>query len=175
MDLPLKRDWHAVSAEDAAAALEASLAAGLSEAEARRRYERFGANRLTPPAARSALARLASQFNNLFIYLLLAAGAVTAGLGEWLDSAVIFGVVNTFLRPVLRILTLPITIMTLGIFLIVINALMLMLTGAISSELDLGLTVADFFAAFLGAIVVSLVGFVLSMVVGTTRIAGRVV
>ncbi|HVL36376.1 MAG TPA: cation-transporting P-type ATPase [Burkholderiales bacterium] len=93
MDLPLKRDWHAVSAEDAAAALEASLAAGLSEAEARRRYERFGANRLTPPAARSALARLASQFNNLFIYLLLAAGAVTAGLGEWLDSAVIFGVV----------------------------------------------------------------------------------
>jgi putative membrane protein len=98
--------------------------------------------------------------------------------GAWwkfLLVAFIFGLVNTFLRPVLRILTLPITIMTLGIFLIVINALMLMLTGAISSELDLGLTVADFFAAFLGAIVVSLVGFVLSMVVGTTRIAGRVV
>ena len=98
--------------------------------------------------------------------------------GAWwkfLLVAFIFGLVNTFLRPVLRILTLPITIMTLGIFLIVINALMLMLTGAISSELDLGLTVADFFAAFLGAIVVSLVGFVLSIVVGTTRIAGRVV
>lgn len=98
--------------------------------------------------------------------------------GAWwkfLLVAFIFGLVNTFLRPVLRILTLPITIMTLGLFLIVINALMLMLTGAISSELDLGLTVADFLAAFLGAIVVSLVGFVLSMVVGTTRIAGRVV
>lgn len=98
--------------------------------------------------------------------------------GAWwkfLLVAFIFGLVNTFLRPVLRILTLPITIMTLGLFLIVINALMLMLTGAISSELDLGLTVADFLAAFLGAIVVSLVGFVLSMVIGTTRIAGRVV
>ena len=98
--------------------------------------------------------------------------------GAWwkfLLVAFIFGLVNTFLRPVLRILTLPITIMTLGIFLIVINALMLMLTGAISSELDLGLTVADFFAAFLGAIVVSLVGFVLSMVIGTTRFAGRIV
>lgn len=98
--------------------------------------------------------------------------------GAWwkfLLLAFIFGLVNTFLRPVLRILTLPITIMTLGLFLIVINALMLMLTAAISSELDLGLTVADFLAAFLGAIVVSLVGFVLSMVIGTTRMAGRVV
>lgn len=98
--------------------------------------------------------------------------------GAWwkfLLVAFIFGLVNTFLRPVLRILTLPITIMTLGLFLVVINALMLMLTGAISSELDLGLTVADFLAAFLGAIVISLVGAVLSMVVGTSRIAGRVV
>ena len=98
--------------------------------------------------------------------------------GAWwkfLLVAFIFGMVNTFLRPVLRILTLPITIMTLGLFLVVINALMLMLTGAISSELDLGLTVGDFLAALLGAIVVSLVGFVLSMVVGTTRVAGRIV
>jgi putative membrane protein len=72
-------------------------------------------------------------------------------------------------RPVLRILTLPITLMTLGIFLLVINALMLLLTGAISSELDLGLVVGDFLAALLGAVVISVVGFALSMVVGTTR------
>lgn len=88
---------------------------------------------------------------------------------KFLLVAFIFGLVNTFVRPVLRILTLPITLMTLGIFLIIINALMLLLTGAISAELDLGLTVADFIAALLGAIVISVVGFVLSLVVGTTR------
>ncbi len=92
--------------------------------------------------------------------------------GEWwklLIVAFIFGLVNTFLRPVLRILTLPISIMTLGLFLIVINALMLLLTGAISTELDLGFRVADFVAALLGSIVISLVGFVLSLVIGTGR------
>ena len=97
--------------------------------------------------------------------------------GAWLKFlliAFIFGLVNTIIRPVLRILTLPITLMTLGIFLIVINALMLFLTQAISAELDLGLVVRDFLAAFLGAIVISIVGFVLSMVVGTGRMAGKV-
>jgi putative membrane protein len=77
--------------------------------------------------------------------------------------------VNTFVRPILQIFTLPITFMTLGLFLIVINALMLLLTGAISTELDLGFVVPDFLAALLGAIVISLVGFVLSMVIGTAR------
>lgn len=90
---------------------------------------------------------------------------------KFLLVAFIFGLVNTFVRPILQILTFPITIVTLGLFLVVINALMLMLTGAISAELSLGLTVADFLAALLGAIVVSLVGLVLSMVVGAGRLA----
>ena len=97
--------------------------------------------------------------------------------GAWLKFllvALIFGLVNTFLKPILRILTLPITIMTMGLFLVILNALLLMLTGAISNELSLGLTVGDFFAALLGAIVISIVGFVLSMVIGTGRMAGRV-
>ena len=85
--------------------------------------------------------------------------------------AFIFGLVNSFVRPILQILTFPITIVTLGLFLIVINALMLMLTGAISDELRLGLTVADFFAALLGAIVISLVGLVLSVIVGAGKLA----
>lgn len=96
--------------------------------------------------------------------------------GAWLKFllvAVIFGLVNTFLRPVLRILTLPITILTVGLFLLVLNALLLMLTGAISAELGLGLTVGDFLAALLGSIVVSIVGMLLSAVIGTTRMAGR--
>jgi len=90
---------------------------------------------------------------------------------KFLLVAFIFGLVNTFVRPILQIFTFPITIMTLGLFLIVINALMLMLTGAISGELGLGLTVAGFVDALLGAIVISLVGMALSMILGAGRLA----
>jgi putative membrane protein len=83
--------------------------------------------------------------------------------------AVIFSLVNTFVRPILRILTLPITFLTLGLFLIVINALMLLLTSFVSAELDLGFVVADFFAALLGSIVIALVGLALSLVIGAGR------
>lgn len=92
--------------------------------------------------------------------------------GAWwrfLLVAFIFGLVNTLVRPILQLLTLPITLMTLGLFLLVINALMLVLTGAISSELGLGLTVGNFFAALLGAIVISVVGFALASVVRAGR------
>ena len=93
----------------------------------------------------------------------------TGEMWKLLVVALIFGLVNTFIRPILRIVTLPISIMTLGLFLFVINALMLLLTSAISAELDLGFNVADFLAALLGSIVISLVGLALSMVIGTAR------
>jgi putative membrane protein len=100
---------------------------------------------------------------------------VFAGDGWWkfLVVAVIFSVVNTYLRPILRILTLPISVLTLGLFLIVINALMLLLTGAVSAELNLGLSVPDFWAAILAAIVISIVSLLLSLFVGTSRLAGK--
>ena len=88
---------------------------------------------------------------------------------KFLIVAFIFALVNTFVRPILQLFTLPITLMTLGLFLLVINALMLLLTGAIADQLDLGLVVDGFFAALLGAIVVSIVGFGLSMAIGATR------
>jgi putative membrane protein len=115
----------------------------------------------------------------LYIAVLLVPGidfdfGAPDGWWKFLIVALIFGMVNTFLKPVLRILTLPITIMTLGLFLLVLNALLLLLLSAISGELNLGLVVADFLAALLGAIIISVVGFVLSMVVGTGRVAGRV-
>ncbi|MEO8247004.1 MAG: phage holin family protein [Chloroflexota bacterium] len=94
--------------------------------------------------------------------------------GEWwklLIVALAFSLVNTYIKPILRILTLPISLMTMGLFLLVINAIMLLLVSAISNELALGFTVADFGAAFLGAIVVALVGLLLSVVVGATRLA----
>ena len=96
--------------------------------------------------------------------------------GEWWKLALVaiaFGLVNTYIRPILRMVTLPITVLTLGIFLLVINALMLLLVGAISDQLHLGFAVRDFGAAFLGAIVVALVGFVLAMTLAPARLAGR--
>jgi putative membrane protein len=94
-------------------------------------------------------------------------------VGEWwklLLVAIAFSLLNTYLRPILRILTFPITIVTMGIFLLVINAAMLLITSAISDQLDLGFNVADFGAAFLGAIVVAIVGWILSMFVGVGRL-----
>jgi Predicted membrane protein len=120
------------------------------------------------------------------IQILINAGALYAAdflidgisfVGEWwkfLLVALAFSLLNTYLRPILRILTLPITLVTMGIFLLIINAAMLMLTSAISEQLQLGFSVADFGAAFLGAIVVSIVGWILSMVVGAGRMGGKV-
>jgi putative membrane protein len=98
--------------------------------------------------------------------------------GEWwkfLLVAVIFSLINSYIRPILRILTFPITIVTMGLFLLVINALLLMLVGAISDQLALGFTVADFWAALLGSIIISIVGWILSMVIGASRMPGRLV
>jgi magnesium-transporting ATPase (P-type) len=86
-------DWHALPAQDALRKLDADPEKGLSEDEIARRREKYGENRLTPGAQRTGLQRFFSQFNNLFIVLLLVAGVITALLGEWLDSAVIIGVV----------------------------------------------------------------------------------
>ena len=88
---------------------------------------------------------------------------------RFLIVAFIFGIVNTLVKPLLQLLTLPITVVTLGLFLVVVNALMLLLTDAISDQLDLGLLVGDFLAALLGAIVISIVSLILSMVVGAVR------
>ena len=98
--------------------------------------------------------------------------------GEWwelLIVALIFALVNTFLRPVLRIVTLPITIITLGLFLLVINALLLLLTGMVAVDLGLGFVVDGFLPAVLGAIIISLVSLAITMVLRTARIGRRVI
>ena len=80
--------------------------------------------------------------------------------------ALIFGAVNTIVKPILMILTFPFLIITLGLFLLVLNAVMLWLTGAISDAANLGFHVSSFTAAFVGGLVVSIVSFVLSLMVG---------
>jgi putative membrane protein len=90
--------------------------------------------------------------------------------GDWrllLAVALVFGVLNAAVRPILMLLTLPLFILTLGLFTFVLNAVMLWLTGSISDTLGLGFHVAGFGAAFLGALVVTVVSFVLSLFVAS--------
>ncbi len=85
--------------------------------------------------------------------------------GAWwgiLVVSVIFGLVNTFIRPFVKILALPLILISLGLFSFVINALMLLLTSLLSAEFSLGFHVTGFKAAFWGALVISLVSMVLS-------------
>ncbi len=84
---------HARTAGEVARDLETDIIAGLSSDEAVRRLERHGPNALTPHRKRSPLVRLALQFHQPLIYILLAAGATTAALGDVVDASVIFGVV----------------------------------------------------------------------------------
>ncbi|TVQ38073.1 MAG: HAD family hydrolase [Geminicoccaceae bacterium] len=85
--------WHALSVDETLDALRSDPERGLDEDEAKARRKRFGENRLTPPTKRTALQRFFAQLDNLFIYLLLAAAALAAFLGEWIDAGVIVGVV----------------------------------------------------------------------------------
>ncbi len=85
-------DWHALSAAEALRAL-ASTEQGLGPAEVEARRARYGPNRLPAPKTRGPFIRFVSQFNNVLIYVLLAAGLVTALLAHWVDTGVILGVV----------------------------------------------------------------------------------
>ncbi|HEU6441420.1 MAG TPA: HAD-IC family P-type ATPase, partial [Microvirga sp.] len=84
--------WHAESVAATLAAFDAD-SDGLRSAEVRRRLERYGYNRMPEGEGRSALVRFLAQFNNVLIYVLLAAAVVTALLGHWVDTAVILLVV----------------------------------------------------------------------------------
>jgi len=107
----------------------------------------------------------------LWVAVQLVPGVTFAG--GWLPFfgvACVFGVVNAFIRPVMKILTLPLIILTLGIFALVVNGLMLWLTSSLSAALGLGFHVSGFGAAFWGALVVSIVSTILSMgVVDSSR------
>ena len=81
--------------------------------------------------------------------------------------ALVFGIVNTIVKPILVVLTLPFLIVTLGLFLLVLNGVMIWLTGAISDAAELGFHVSSFKAAFVGGLVVTVVSFVLSLMVGS--------
>ena len=80
--------------------------------------------------------------------------------------ALIFGLVNALIRPLVRFLTCLINVVTLGLFTLVINAGMLWLSSWIAGQLNVGFHVDGFLSAFLGALLISVVSFVLNLIFG---------
>lgn len=76
--------------------------------------------------------------------------------------ALVFAVVNSIVKPIVKFFSFPFIILTLGLFTLVINAVMMLVTARLSAALDLGFHVRGFSAAFWGALVVSLVSMVLN-------------
>ena len=82
--------------------------------------------------------------------------------GALIFGAIIFGVVNAFIRPIVAMFSCLFTILTLGLFTLIINTIMLGLTAWIAGKFDLAFHVDGFIAAFLGALVISIVSTILS-------------
>ena len=89
-------------------------------------------------------------------------GLYFASAGTLLAAALLLGIVNAIVRPIAVVLTLPLTLLSLGLFLLVINALMLMLTSWLSDQLGLGWHVEGFWTAVFGSIIVSVVSWLLN-------------
>ena len=81
---------------------------------------------------------------------------------NYLVLALIFGVINAILRPILTLLGCPVIILTLGLGILLINTLLFYLTGWIGTRFGVGFTVDGFVPAFLGALIVSLIGMFLN-------------
>lgn len=112
------------------------------------------------------LLRLLINAAALWVSTRLVSGISYTGDGAALFGvALVFGVLNVLIKPILFVLSFPFIIFTLGLFTLVINAVMLLLTAKVSDALGLGFAVDGFGAALKGALVVTLVSFALSMFV----------
>ncbi len=101
---------------------------------------------------------------------LYAASIIVTGIdfeGDWMGIvwlALIITLLNALVRPIFKLLTFPLIILTLGLFTIVINTLVLMLTSSIGNTFGLGLTIDGFWPALLGSLVISIVSMVMSAI-----------
>jgi putative membrane protein len=89
--------------------------------------------------------------------------------GPWYQLgivALIFGLLNALVRPILKLLTCPLILLTLGLFILIINAAMLGLTAAMVETFGINFRVAGFWSAFFGAIVISIVSAALNLLIG---------
>jgi putative membrane protein len=109
----------------------------------------------------------------LWFAQLIVPGFDIEGVGPLVFGAVIFGLVNALIRPVVAFFTCWLTCLTLGLFTLIINTAMLALTAWIAGQLDLAFEVDDFIAAFLGALVIAVVSTVLNWWASANVFGGR--
>ena len=92
-------------------------------------------------------------------------GIKYGSLQDLLVVALVFGIVNALIKPIVTLLTCPLVLLTLGLFTLVINALMLLLTNTISKVLNLDFTVEGFTTAFVGGLIITLVSFTINALI----------
>ena len=102
----------------------------------------------------------------------LGAGSTASRIGTLLAVALVFGVVNVVIKPIVQVLGCAFYILTLGLIAFVVNALLFLLVGRIAEALGLPFTVDGFWPAFWGAIVVGLVTLLLQWVVPDRSVRG---
>jgi putative membrane protein len=85
-------------------------------------------------------------------------------VGTLILVALIFGLVNFLVKPIVKLLSLPLLILTLGLFTLVVNALMLLLTSWVADKVDLSFHVDGFWTAVLGGLIISIVSWALNMI-----------
>ncbi|HEX5387935.1 MAG TPA: phage holin family protein [Gemmatimonadales bacterium] len=90
----------------------------------------------------------------------------TGGFGRLLIVAAVFGIINALVRPILTVLSCPLIVITLGLFMLVINAVLLILTAWLSTFWHLGFSVDGFWPALWGGLVIGIVSTVLTLFVG---------
>ncbi len=105
----------------------------------------------------------------LFDGITLAGDSDTDRIVKLVIVGALFGLVTSLVRPIVTFVSLPLIVLTLGLMLLVINALMLLLTSRISEAFGLGLSVDGFWTALFGAIVISLASMVLEAVLPDDR------
>lgn len=98
----------------------------------------------------------------------LGGDSVAGQVGTLLLVALIFGVINAVLKPIIKVIGCAFYILTLGLFALVVNALLFWLTGWLADELGLPFEVDGFWPAFWGALIVSIVTFVLGLLIPDT-------
>ncbi|WP_204046268.1 phage holin family protein [Acrocarpospora phusangensis] len=87
-------------------------------------------------------------------------------IGTLLAVALIFGIINTLLKPIIKVVGCAFYVVTLGLFALVVNAGLLYLTSWIAEQIDLPFHVAGFWAAFWGAIIIGIVSWLLDLILG---------
>jgi len=122
---------------------------------------------------KKALVRLAINAVALYAAIAILNGkGITPQSENWVSLvwlALIFGVINAILKPVLTVVGCPILILTLGLGALLINTLLFYLAGLVGTQFGVGFTVDGFWPAFLGSVVVSLVSFTLNIFIKDDR------